>query len=205
MGINEVTKRNSKENRTVRTLTVYFVGTLLLIVPIAGEKLRGLIWLGVADSEISTRVVVFSLPFLLLAIPTHEALHALGFMKFGHAKLTDLHFGVSWKRLFAWCHCPLAVPARGYLLTLLLPLLILGLIPMAVGILFNSPMCVFVGGVMVAASAGDIAVSFLVLRLGRDELVMDSLNDVGFTVVKGDTSDSGASGADAQGLGQEKV
>ena len=101
---------------------------------------------------------------LMAAIIIHELLHGLGWSFFAKDRFKSIAFGVVWSALMPYCTCKDALRKGGYIVGLLMPLVVLGIIPAVVS-------C-FIGGFylncfaifMIISAGGDLLVMWLILR-----------------------------------------
>jgi hypothetical protein len=119
----------------------------------------------------------------VISIVVHEALHALGFIFIARAPRSSVHFGVDRRTLTPYAGCKAPVRASAYRAACLLPGIVLGLIPSALGIAIgNAPIAVF-GAWMLAAAGGDLAAVIAMRRVSGSALVLDHPSRVGCRVV----------------------
>ncbi len=63
----------------------------------------------------------------VVLIVAHEAVHALGWILFAGVAPKDIRFGIAWKTLSPYAHSMVAMPARGYRVGVVLPLIVTGI------------------------------------------------------------------------------
>src|SRR6266850_1808671 len=51
---------------------------------------------------------------IILLVPIHEAIHALGALRFAKVSWHDIHFGFMWQALVPYCHCTVPMTVRAY-------------------------------------------------------------------------------------------
>jgi hypothetical protein len=113
---------------------------------------------------IQTMAAVFRQPVagiaLLAAYPlgilVHEWLHAFGFAVFGGAPWKAIRIGVF--RLTAFCQCDAPVHAEGFRAAIILPGLVLGMLPVAVALIFGFGWWLLFGALMASAALGDVLI-----------------------------------------------
>lgn len=123
---------------------------------------------------------------LVVVLPVHELLHALGMVWFGKVSWSNIKFGVFWRALIPYCHCRVPVSLRVYRRMALLPLWGTGAATIIPLILFPADWLGVLAGITMAACAGDLWVVWK-LRSFTDEsmLVQDSPTDIGCDVYSG--------------------
>ena len=77
------------------------------------------------------------LPVLILGVPFHEFLHAVGWSIFGRMPIKEVKFGVMWKALTPYAHLRNPIRAYVYKAGAVLPSLLMGFVPYIIGLLFG--------------------------------------------------------------------
>ena len=145
-----------------------FAVVLLLPLLIGG---LGLFVLKNRDFAGSLRTLHPALFLVLLAlIVVHELIHGLSWAIFAQHHWKDIEFGFMKQYLTPYCTCRVPLSKGQYIFGALMPLLVLGLLPMLAGILTGSLGLLLLGIIMADAAAGDILIVWKVLRYpGRSE------------------------------------
>jgi len=133
--------------------------------------------------------VLVDAPMMLAAVlvltVVHEGIHGLTWSLFAKNHLADIEFGFMKEYLTPYCTCLCPLERRGYLIGTLAPLVVLGLIPTAVGIAVGSFAWTMIGLVMTLAAGGDVLVAIMLLRHKSDAgecLVYDHPTQAGCVV-----------------------
>ena len=141
------------------------VFAVLLLIPllIAGIGLfllknRRFGWNGGVLSVLLFSVVLFVL------IVVHELIHGASWALFAEHRWRDIEFGFMKQYLTPYCTCGVPLSKGQYIFGALMPLLLLGLLPMIAGILLGSLGAVLMGIIMADAAAGDILIVWKILR-----------------------------------------
>jgi len=136
----------------------------------------GLIWGGdhffAGFDQFFGRFWLFLLVFLV-GIVIHEALHGLTWMIAGRKPLSAMKFGVQWKVLTPYAHSTEPMPAWAYRLGTIMPGLVLGFLPLLIGLIGGSGWVFFVGVVFTLAAGGDFLILWLIRRVDRQALIED--------------------------------
>ncbi|HHU43273.1 MAG: DUF3267 domain-containing protein [Bacillota bacterium] len=119
-------------------------------------------------------IVVIALGFLFVIV--HELLHALGFIIFGKAKPSDIKFGVVPKHGMVYCSCKKPMPKKAYMLALIFPVILTGLIPIIFVTIWGNLIWIFLFAVMVSGGAGDLMMFKSLTKYDKDQLIMDHPN-----------------------------
>ena len=131
----------------------------------------------------------FNLLYFLVAyvvlIVVHELIHGLfwGLSTPHHFK--DIEFGVLRSSMTPYCTCLVPLKRPQYILGTVMPFVILGVIPMIVGIATDNTTLLFLGIVMADAAAGDLMILQKVFsyKSNADEIVyMDHPTEAGGVV-----------------------
>lgn len=101
---------------------------------------------------------------LLALIVVHELIHGLSWSPFAKGHWKDIAFGFMMPYMTPYCACksPLAKPQ--YIFGALMPMLLLGIVPLIAGILLGSFPVMLMGVIMTDAAAGDIMIVWKILR-----------------------------------------
>ncbi|MDX5346291.1 MAG: DUF3267 domain-containing protein [Hymenobacteraceae bacterium] len=116
---------------------------------------------------------------VLLGIVVHELLHAVAFMYWGSARWSDIKFGINWKYLTPYAHCKVPVAASAYRKSLLLPGLVLGVLPLIIGIATGSLGVTCFGAIHLGSAGGDVLIYSLIRKLNEDILLQDHPEKIG--------------------------
>jgi hypothetical protein len=119
---------------------------------------------------------------LMILVPIHEALHALGLRVYGNVEWRDIKFGVMWRALMPYCHCTVSIPVGACRRMALLPLWVTGTATVAALLIFPTDAVGILAGVAVAACVGDVWVAMKLRRFADDLLVKDSPTEIGCDV-----------------------
>ena len=107
-------------------------------------------------------------PLVLVAvialIVVHELIHGFTWGLFSKNHYRDIEFGVIWKCLMPYCTCTAPLKKGPYILGGLMPLMVLGLIPLAYGIVTSTPGVTVVGMLMTLCAGGDVLIVIKLLR-----------------------------------------
>ena len=111
-----------------------------------------------------------SMPFLwvmlvfAVLIPVHELIHGISWAVFAKHHFKDIEFGFMKQYLTPYCTCKVQLSKGQYLFGALMPLILLGILPMIAGILIGSMPVLLIGILMADAASGDIMIAWKVVR-----------------------------------------
>lgn len=162
------------------------VRTLAISLPLAAALLA--IYLGLAPGSESPMGMSLSggAVFLLLIVAgmvVHEGIHALAWSAFGRLPLRRIRFGFHVATLTPYAHALDPMPARAYRLGALMPALVLGVVPFAVGTALGSLLPALYGMIFVFAAGGDLLVLWLLRHVDARALVLDHPSRAGCIVL----------------------
>lgn len=108
-------------------------------------------------------------PLLFLAamavlIVVHELIHGLSWAIFTEHHWQDVAFGFMKQYLTPYCSCRVPLRKGQFFFGALMPLVLLGILPMIAGILAGSAPLLFMGIIMADSAAGDILIVWKILR-----------------------------------------
>lgn len=110
----------------------------------------------------------------------HELIHALCFAFYAENGFKNIKLGFNGKYWAPYCHCGDKIKAWQYGVTLLMPTILLGVIPLLLGFIISNFTVYFLGIMLTVSGVGDIAVFRLVRQIKKDASVIDHPDEVGF-------------------------
>ncbi len=128
--------------------------------------------------------IIFILVFLL-SIVIHELIHGGTWGIFADNHLKDIDFGFIKEYLTPYCTCKSLLRKIPYLLGTAMPLIILGIIPTVIAILFGSSFLLWYGILMILSAGGDILIILQLLLYKSnfpEKLYLDHPTQAGLVV-----------------------
>ncbi|WP_285269605.1 DUF3267 domain-containing protein [Kaistella rhinocerotis] len=98
--------------------------------------------------------------------------------------LKSVKFGILWKMLTPYCHCKEPLKIRHYIIALLAPFIILGIIPGIISLFTGNLILLVFGIVFSGAAAGDLMIYQLIKKENPDDFVQDHPTEAGYTIFK---------------------
>ncbi len=126
--------------------------------------------------------LLFFLLFLA-GIVVHELLHGLAWSFFAPGGWRSISFGVMWKMLTPYCHCDKPMRIPGYIVGAVTPCVVLGIIPAIVGIVIGHLPTLIWGIIFIAAAAGDLWMTWLLMKENPRSMVLDHPTEAGFYIL----------------------
>jgi hypothetical protein len=97
-------------------------------------------------------------------IVVHELIHGLSWSLFAENHWKDIEFGFMKQYLTPYCTCGVPLKKGAYIFGTLMPLVLLGILPMIAGILADNLGLLLLGVILADAAAGDILIVWKILR-----------------------------------------
>jgi len=135
-----------------------------------------------ATSSYFSRLQII-LPAMAISVVAHEGLHWFGFVKFGHLSWRTVHFGLSVKSMTAYVHCDSPLSASAYGRLVALPGIVLGVVPVCIGIMTGAGWMTLYGFLMLIGASGDFAVLWRIRHVPPDSMVLDHAHRAGCWVL----------------------
>ena len=128
-----------------------------------------------------------SLPIMLiLGVVLHELIHGICFAKYAENGFRSVKFGVLWKALAPYAHCKEPLKIREYKIALLAPLVLVGILPALIGIIFGNADFLILGIVLCAGAAGDLMIYNLIKKENPEDYVQDHPSEAGYFIYRKD-------------------
>ena len=112
-------------------------------------------------------LLLFVLIFIVLIV-VHEGIHGVSWAVFTERHFRDIEFGFMKQYLTPYCTCGVPLSRGQYIFGALMPFLLLGVLPMAAGILLGSVSVLIMGIIMADSAAGDLMIVRNILRYKSD-------------------------------------
>ena len=170
----ETCERLIREGYRKNDLTIGIVKAnlfvLLLAIPVIAVGVLLFVWRN--SSSLLTPTSQGSMLFIVLLIVlivVHELIHGLTWSIFAEHHFKDIEFGFMKELLTPYCTCTTPLQKSHYILGALMPCIVLGIIPTAIGILIGSHLLFWIGIVMILAAGGDLMIVFKVLAFKKQD------------------------------------
>ena len=107
---------------------------------------------------------ILFLVLLFALIVVHELIHGLSWSLFAEHHWKDIEFGFMKQYLTPYCTCGVPLKKGAYIFGALMPLILLGILPVIAGILTGSFGLLLLGIIMADSAAGDHMIVWKILR-----------------------------------------
>ena len=164
----ETCERLSEEGYKKTDLTISIVKAnlfvFLLAIPVVAIGMLLFAWKNPISLLTPTPQgsLLFVVLFLALIV-AHELIHGLTWSLYAEHHFKDIEFGFMKEYLTPYCTCTTPLLKSHYIMGALMPCVVLGILPTAIGILLGSHLLFWTGIVMILAAGGDIMIVMKVL------------------------------------------
>jgi hypothetical protein len=164
----------------VNLLAIPVALIVLLVCVVPFVALHG--WSAVAQSARMFLRPGLAIPVLVGGIGLHELIHGAAWAYYGQKPLTLIRFGINWRALAPYAHCPEPMEAGAYRLGALAPGLLLGVIPTLIAFWIGPTWLFFGGFIFTLAASGDLLILWVLRTIPSDTLVQDHPTKAGCLV-----------------------
>ena len=170
----ETCERLSQEGYKKTDLTIGIVKAnlfvFLLAIPVIAIGVLLFAWRNPISLLMPTSQgsLLFIVLFVVLIV-VHELIHGLTWSMFSEHHFKDIEFGFMKEFLTPYCTCTTPLPKKHYILGALMPCIVLGIIPTAIGILLGSHLLFWIGIVMILSAGGDIMIVWKVMKFKKQD------------------------------------
>ncbi len=163
------------------------VFSIILAVPIAAAGLILFFLVNRAGTVSFGTRHGFTLLFVvfIILVVVHELIHGISWSFFSEHHFKDIEFGFMKESLTPYCTCKAPLSRKPYIFGALMPLVVLGIIPMIIGIVSGSLFMLILGILMTVSAGGDIMLVLSILRhksSAREAVYMDHPTEAGSVV-----------------------
>lgn len=123
----------------------------------------------------------------VVLIVVHELIHGLTWSLYSEHHFKDIEFGFMKEFLTPYCTCTVPLSKGHYIMGALMPCIILGILPTALGILLGSQLLFWIGIVMILSAGGDMMIVTKILTFkpqseSKEILVYDHPTEAGSVI-----------------------
>lgn len=132
---------------------------------------------------------MFPVLLFFIGIIIHEFVHGIFFAKYAEKGWKSVKFGVMWKMLTPYAHCKEPLKIKEYKVALLAPLIVVGIIPAILGIVFGIGLLTIFGIILSGGAAGDLMVYDLIKKENPEDYVQDHPSEAGCWIYRKEKSE----------------
>jgi hypothetical protein len=122
--------------------------------------------------------------FVIVSVPIHELIHALGFRFLGNIPWSKIRFGFAVKLLAPYAHPTVPINKIAYAWSGALPGLFLGVIPLITGLIIRSMLLSFLGMIGMGMAGGDVLILWKLRHAPKDAYIQENQEQDGFTIIE---------------------
>ncbi len=125
---------------------------------------------------------MLGLAIFIALIVVHELIHGAVFACFAKDGIRSVAFGVIWSMLTPYCTCRESLKRKHYMLAILAPTVVLGILPAAVALAIGAWGIMLIGVLMILGGGGDVmcAIKLATYRTkGKNCMFFDHPYEVG--------------------------
>ena len=161
----EMEKQGFQRSELTISIVKANIFAVILLIPLTVIGFALLLWSNDDVQPFSgpRDLIILFCSFLALIV-VHELIHGLSWAVFTEHHFKDIAFGFMKQYLTPYCTCCVPLAKGQYCFGALMPLILLGIIPMIIGILTGSMLLLVLGIIMSDSAAGDILIVWNVLR-----------------------------------------
>ena len=172
--------------KTINT-TIANIYALLITILFATPILISykMIWCNIKpDTEIIKSISLLEyFGVIVSSIIIHELIHVLFFFIFCDFNIKKIKIGFQFKTLTPYAHCKKSLKIYQYKLSVVMPGVILGVIPIVIAFFTNSILLLYFGLFMLLGAGGDIIILFMLSKIPKHKKILDHSNEIGFIVI----------------------
>lgn len=121
---------------------------------------------------------------MLIGVALHELVHGIFFAAYAEQGFRSVRFGFMKKYLAPYAHCKEPLKIKNYVVALLAPLILVGIIPALAGVYFGSALITFVGVVLCTGATGDLMIYQLIRKENPENYVQDHPTEAGYYIFR---------------------
>jgi hypothetical protein len=122
--------------------------------------------------------------FVIVSVPIHELIHAIGFRFFGNIPWSKIKFGFAVKLLAPYAHPTVPINKIPYAWAGALPGLVLGVIPLITGLIIRSMLLSYLGMIAMVMAGGDVFTLWKLRFAPKDSYILENQEQDGFTIME---------------------
>ncbi len=180
----------TKEKKTINLMKANLVGikylvffAIIFLVPyylIWGNNFSENFYKG------SNRILKLFFPLIafFVGVIIHELVHGVFFARYASKGFRSVKFGVLWKMLTPYAHCKEPLQIKHYIVALLAPLFLVGILPAVLGIILGNPGLLIFGIVFSGSAAGDLMIYNLIKKENPEDYVQDHPSEAGYYIFR---------------------
>jgi hypothetical protein len=98
------------------------------------------------------------------------------------SKYTEVKIKVTIKSLFRFCYCKEPIKIKNYIIGLIIPIIILGIIPLIMGMIYGNILVLGFGIIFISNGAGAIMIMYLLRKEDKNNWIKDMDSTIGLII-----------------------
>ena len=147
-----------------------------------------LLWGFTSKEMIADHGILFSalIPLLVLTVGVilHELVHGFFFALYASKGVRSVRFGIMRKYLAPYAHCKEPLKIKNYIVALLAPLILVGILPGIAGIILGNFQLTLFGIALSAGAAGDLLIYNMIKKENPEDYVQDHPTEAGYFIYR---------------------
>lgn len=165
------------QKKTISMLTANLLAVALFVVVGALSGIAFYALYGAGELDSWKTIFPWLLLLMLVGIVVHELVHGITWLLLTHRGFSHLSFGLLPGGVY--CHIDVPMPKKQYVIGALMPLLLVGIVPMLVAFCIGSLLWLLLGIVFIVSAAGDMMIVWAIRKEPADVLVYDHPSEAG--------------------------
>lgn len=124
--------------------------------------------------------------YAFLWLVFHELIHGLGFLINKGVHFKNITFGALLEKGILYCMCKQRINKKAILLSLLSPLVLIGIVTLILSLIINNGTLAFLSCMNIAGAIGDIVMFIMILRMPKDTEYTDLDDPASFILISND-------------------
>ncbi|TAJ08171.1 DUF3267 domain-containing protein [Marinilabiliaceae bacterium JC017] len=171
------------KEHTISVATANMMGFGLLLPILLVTGIPYILVNGFTIGEMSVPSIVILFAVMIPGIVIHELLHGIVWALCQKQGWKVIHFGFNKEWLTPYCHCSVPMKVWCYSLGGVMPLIVLGILPVIIGTVYASFAVWIFGAFFSIAAGGDIIALWMIRKFPRHQLVQDHPEKMGFILI----------------------
>jgi len=122
---------------------------------------------------------------VLVAVIFHELIHGYFFSKYNTSGWKKVKFGFNTKLMAPYATCQEPVKVKHFIVILLMPTIILGIIPLLIFLFINHNFFIFLfAAFLILGGIGDFLITYYMIKLKPNQYVIDHPTTLGYFMIK---------------------
>ena len=119
-----------------------------------------------------------------MGVFAHEFIHGITWALFTKEGFKSISYGILWKICTPYCHCKEPLSKNAYQLGAIMPLLILGCIPLILSVIFGLKILFLFSIIFNSVATFDLLVLSKLIKEDKSSLIMDNPSEISWSIYR---------------------